>query len=81
MQSRFRLTSPLTVCLLAAVACALWGSAAPMIKIGYGLFSIAENDTWTIILFAGMRFFLAGVLVILFSSLISKKPDLPKKES
>ncbi len=75
------LSKPLTVCLLAAVACALWGSAAPVIKIGYELFSIAESDTWTIILFAGMRFFLAGVLVILFSSLLSRKFDLPRKES
>lgn len=81
MPSKLKLTNPLTVCLLAAIACALWGSAAPMIKIGYELFSIAENDTWTIILFAGMRFFLAGVLVILFSSLIGRKPDLPKKSS
>ena len=75
------LSKPLTVCLLAAVSCALWGSAAPVIKIGYELFSIAESDTWNIILFAGMRFFLAGVLVILFSGILQKKPDLPKKES
>lgn len=81
MPSRIKLTHPLTVCLLAAVACALWGSAAPMIKIGYGLFAIAETDTWNIILFAGMRFFLAGVLVILFSSLIVRKPDLPGRAS
>lgn len=75
------LSNPLIVCLLAAVSCALWGSAAPVIKIGYELFSIAENDTWTIILFAGIRFALAGALVILFSSLLRKKPDLPKRES
>lgn len=81
MQTKSALSKPLTVCLLAAVSCALWGSAAPVIKIGYDLFSIAESDTWTIILFAGMRFFLAGALVILFSSLLSKKPDLPKKGS
>lgn len=81
MQTRSALSNPLTVCLLAAVACALWGSAAPVIKIGYELFSIAESDAWTIILFAGMRFFLAGVLVILFASILQKKPDLPKKGS
>lgn len=75
------LSKPLIVCLLAAVSCALWGSAAPVIKIGYELFSIAETDTWTIILFAGMRFALAGLLVILFSSLLQRKIDLPKKES
>ena len=75
------LSKPLIVCLLAAVSCALWGSAVPVIKIGYGLFSIAETDTWTIILFAGMRFALAGLLVILFSSLLQRKIDLPKKES
>lgn len=75
------LSKPLTVCLLAAIACALWGSAAPVIKIGYKLFAIDGSDTWTIILFAGMRFFLAGVLVILFASLTGRRFNLPQKGS
>lgn len=75
------LKKPIGVCLLAAVSCLLWGSAAPMIKIGYEQFGIAGNETWRIILFAGCRFALAGLLVITFSSMVSKKPVLPKKTS
>lgn len=67
--------------LLACVCCFLWGSASPSIKTGYSLFSIADSDTWAIIQFAGIRFFLAGVLVILFESIREKHPVLPEKGS
>lgn len=75
------LSNSLYVCLIAAVACLLWGSAAPMIKRGYALFSIAESDTGTILLFAGCRFALAGLMVILFSSLAARRALLPQRES
>jgi len=75
------LTKPLNICLLAAVSCALWGSAAPMIKTGYELFSISESQTATMLLFAGLRFALAGVMVILFESLTSRRLRLPKAGS
>ena len=75
------LSRPLNVCLLAAVSCLLWGSAAPVIKIGYGLLHISESQPWTMILFAGCRFSLAGALVIVFASLFSRKWMLPKRES
>lgn len=45
------------VLLLAMVSCFLWGSATPSIKIGYQWFSIDSGDSWSIILFAGIRFF------------------------
>ena len=75
------LTKPLNICLLAAVACALWGSAAPVIKIGYELLSISESQPATMILFAGLRFALAGTMVILAASAMAKKPALPKAGS
>lgn len=75
------LSKPAYVCLLAALSCLLWGSAAPMIKTGYGILNISADDSWTMILFAGMRFSLAGALVIAFSSLFARKPMVPKKES
>lgn len=56
------------VCVLAGVCCLLWGSAFPSIKVGYQWFAIAAEDTASQILFAGMRFALAGVLVILIGS-------------
>ncbi|MCR5213848.1 MAG: DMT family transporter [Eubacterium sp.] len=62
----------------ALICCLLWGSAIPSIKLGYELWNIEGNDTWTIIAFAGIRFFLAGVLVILISSIIKRKFLLPR---
>lgn len=75
------LTKTPVVCALAILCCILWGSATPSIKIGYELFNIASNDTAAQILFAGMRFVLAGILTILFGSLLSKKALIPKKKS
>ena len=63
----------------ALLCCALWGSAFPCIKIGYQLFKIGAKDVATQILFAGARFFLAGVLAILIGSVLNKKPLLPRK--
>jgi len=74
------LTNTLVVCLLAAFCNALWGSAFPSVKKGYELLAIDSSNTATQILFAGCRFFLAGVLVILFRSVTKKKLVLPKKE-
>ncbi len=58
------------VCLLAMVCCALWGSAFPCIKVGYQLFQIDSADTAAQILFAGCRFTLAGIMVIVFGSIL-----------
>lgn len=53
-----------------AVFCAaLWGSAAPCIKMGYGLFGIAAGDAASQLVFAGLRFVLAGLLVLCVAAL------------
>ena len=70
----------LTVFLGAFVCCFLWGSAFPMIKIGYGIWHIENNETWNMIRFAGIRFTLAGALVILFASLKNRKLLVPKND-
>lgn len=70
------------VCLCAIFCCLLWGSAFPCVKIGYVLFEINAPDDWaTIILFAGTRFTLAGVLVIAFGSIAAKKFLVPKVQN
>ena len=76
-----KMTQLPVVFLLAMLSCFLWGSATPAIKIGYEMFGIASSDTISIILFAGIRFFLAGILVILIQSMMSGKLILPEKES
>lgn len=80
-QKQDMLTRPVIVFLLALLACTLWGSAFPSIKIGYRLFDIASTDTSSQILFAGCRFTLAGILTIIIGSSAEKKLLIPKKES
>lgn len=62
---------------LACFCCLLWGSAFPCIKIGYGLFEIGAADTGSQILFAGCRFFLAGLMVIAAGSLMERRILVP----
>ena len=69
------------VFLLAMLCCFLWGSATPAIKIGYEIFGIASSDTVSIILFAGIRFFLAGILVIIVQSVMAGHLITPEKGS
>lgn len=56
-------TKKRNVILWALLCCALWASATPFIKTGYALMSIEANDTPSILVFAGSRFALSGVLV------------------
>ncbi len=65
----------------ALFCCFLWGSASPSIKIGYELFGIGADDTPSRILFAGVRFVIAGLMVILFGSIQQKKLLVPKTSS
>ena len=74
------LTKTPVVCGLAIICCLLWGSAFPCIKIGYQMFNIPSGAVGSH-LFAGIRFTLAGILTILFGSILSKKILVPKKES
>lgn len=71
---------PLVVAVLALFCCALWGSATPFIKIGYQLCLPVKNTASTI-LFAGIRFTLAGILTVLIYSLAGRKFLYPKKKS
>ena len=61
------------VCLCAILCCILWGSAFPCVKIGYNLFGIDKSHAPSLMLFAGIRFTLAGVLVIAFGSITQKR--------
>lgn len=69
------------VVLSAVFCCVLWGSASPAIKIAYELFRIDASDTPSRLMLSGARFVLAGVMVIIFGSLISREALIPKKTS
>ena len=75
------ITKPLGIGALACLCCLLWGSATPAIKIGYEWFGIGAGDVASRILFAGIRFVLAGVLTVVFGSIIAGKPLIPRKSS
>jgi len=58
---------------LAAIFCnMLFGSASPFIKLGYDYFSIVD-DVFSKILYAGIRFFISGIIVFLIDIIMSKK--------
>ncbi len=72
-------TRPAVVILAALFCCFLWGSASPSIKIGYKWFDIQADDAAGRILFAGVRFMIAGMMVIVFDSVREKRVCLPRK--
>ena len=65
----------------AVFCCVLWGSATPAIKIAYQLFQIDASDTASRLMLAGARFQLAGIMTILFGSLLKRKFLWPKNTS
>ena len=79
-QKQNTLTRTGIVALLACVCCILWGSAIPVIKTGYSLMNVDSADTASQIVFAGIRFTLAGILVLIFASVREKKIMIPDRE-
>lgn len=75
------ITTPLGIGLLACLCCLLWGSATPAIKTGYQWFGIGVDHIASRILFAGVRFTIAGILTVVFGSILSKRPLFPKTTS
>lgn len=81
MKEQHFLQKNIVVCFLALLCCFLWGSAFPSIKTGYQLFQIGADDTASQLFFAGIRFTLAGILVVLVYSIANRKFLVPKKTS
>ena len=79
MKIRSALTNRLVVAVLALFCCTLWGSATPAIKMAYQLFQIPSGSIMSRFVLAGVRFFFAGVVIILYGSLTAKKFIRPKK--
>lgn len=69
-----------TMTVILAIFCnILWGSAYPGIKLGYQAFGIETVPQ--ILLFAGLRFTVAGFILILFRSIKDKKIVAPQKKN
>lgn len=70
------LKSRWTAYIVAVLATMLWGTAFPFIKLGYQSFQIEESDIPSKLLFAGVRFFVAGVMVLLL--VLVRERKIPK---
>lgn len=55
---------PVWVSIFALTAAIVWGWAYPLIKMGFAEFQITPDMTGSKMLFAGIRFFLSGVIII-----------------
>lgn len=67
------------VAICALLCTALWGSATPFIKTGY--LCLKVEGTPSIMLFAGIRFALAGIFTVVICSIIERRFLYPKKEN
>lgn len=65
-------TNRRNIIILATICCILWGSAYPAIKSGYSMFNIEAHDIASKLIFAGYRFALAGIFVLIVEA-FSKK--------
>lgn len=79
--NKSKFSKPIVFVPLAMLCCFLWGSAFPTVKTGYALFNIGADDSFSQILFAGVRFALAGIFVLAIGCLMSKKILLPKNKT
>lgn len=64
---------PLWVTIFALTAAILWGWAYPFIKLGFAEFLITPDMTGSKMLFAGIRFFLSGVIILAVAGKAKRK--------
>lgn len=79
MRSESPLARPAVVVVLATVSCALWGSAFAGVKTGYALFQIPSDSPAGQLLFAGMRFALAGLFVLAGTAVARRRFPVPAR--
>lgn len=80
MKERSIFTKKAVVIPLTLICCLLWGSAFPCIKLGYGFSKIAADNTYSQILYAGLRFTLAGIFALITGSFLAHKPLFPRTD-
>lgn len=76
-----KLSNRKTSTLLALVVMFFWGSLFPMIKIGYRVFDINTASVGSILLFAGIRFVICGILMTGFASVRERKLCVPDRNT
>lgn len=68
------------IVILAILCTFLWGSAYPAIKLGYDFFGIDSNNSFMKLIFAGYRFFIAGIILMVIQK-FKGKSIMPKSLS
>ncbi|MEN2470598.1 DMT family transporter [Burkholderia sp. GS2Y] len=63
----------------ALAATCLWGSAFPVVKVGYGMLGIQRGDTFLQIEFAGYRFVLAALLLFALMAVAGVSRPPPRR--
>ncbi len=78
--SSFRnyLTNPKWVILIALFCSVLWGSAFPVLKVSYLVLGMSPDDLSANIVLAGIRFFLASILIFGLIALAGINPMVKK---
>lgn len=66
-------TNKYFVALMAIIACILWGSAFPVLKLTYSELQLLANDTTSRVFLAGVRFFLAAILLFVVLKFVFKQ--------
>ena len=79
MEKNFLQRGPIII-LLALFCTVLWGTAYPAVKIGYELFAIDSANDFGKLLFAGLRFTLAGLMTLAVSVILQKKLVIPQRQ-
>ncbi|MBU3114048.1 DMT family transporter [Clostridium lacusfryxellense] len=72
MKNKNIFTDKKVVAIIATFCCLLWGSAYPAIKNGYILFNISPSDIPSKLVFAGYRFFIAGLVLLVIAQKYGK---------
>ena len=78
-QSKSFIATTPGVVLACLASCFLWGSAFPCVKIGYELFAIDAADVPSILVFAGARFVIAGLMVAAGMSVAQRRAFVPER--
>lgn len=79
MNAKRFFTHPLGIVISATGSTFLWGSAFPFIKLSYESLDIQPEEIGEQMIFAGYRFFLAGLLILIFFSLLRKNMLFQKR--
>ena len=67
------LTNRLVVFMIMLFLCIIWGSAYPIVKIGYDMLQIDKSHVPSIMMFAGIRYVATGLLLLIPGIIMSPK--------